>query len=63
MLQCLTVVYVLKRRGDHDPSKGMKPAGAGRQWVRMEWDPEYAAGDELTPKRKFLNKFDHILRK
>ncbi len=41
-------------------SKGMKPSGAGREWIRQDWDPEYTPSGDITPKRAFLTKHEHI---
>ena len=36
---------------------GMKPSGAGREWRRQPWDPEYTPKRDVSPIRACLNKF------
>lgn len=36
---------------------GMKPSGAGREWRRQPWDPEYTPARDVSPIRACLNKF------
>ena len=45
---------------DASKRKGMKPSGAGHDWVRKEYDPEYTPARDVSPKRAVLNKFGHV---
>jgi len=45
---------------DHKRTSCLKPSGAGRDWVRQPWDPEYTPSGDITPKRAYLNKRNHM---
>ena len=38
----------------------MKSSGAGRQWVRQPWDPEYTPQRDISPTRQILDKKHHM---
>ena len=38
----------------------MKVSGAGRDWVRKEYDPEYTASRDKSPKRAYLDRVTHM---
>ena len=40
-------------------TSGMKESGAGKFWIRQEYDPEYTPSRDISPKRAALNKCPH----
>ena len=44
---------------DSKTRAGMKPSGAGKYWVRKEYDPDYTPPRDISPKRAHLDKHSH----
>ena len=44
---------------EHKSKGGMKESGAGKFWVRTEYDPEYTPKRDISPKRAALDKCPH----